>query len=81
MLYGEPQIQAELIQGIDKQSKLRSPPRSNSDPTSLDENEDVQVSPNIQTSRRLNSTNEEWFIWVNDVCHYGGNFINYVIHS
>ena len=75
------QIQAENIQGIDKRSKRRRPPRSNSDPSSLDENEDVQVNPNIQTRIRSNNTNDEWLIWVNDVCHYGGNFINYVIHS
>ena len=43
------QIQVELIQGIDKLSKRRRPSRSNSDPTSLYENE-VQVNPNLQTS-------------------------------
>ena len=61
------QIQAELLQGIDKRSKRRRSSRSNPDPTSLYEN-DAQVNPNLQTSPRL-STNNEWFIWVNDVCH------------
>ena len=75
------QMQAELIQGIDKRSKRHRPPRSNSDPSSLDENDIAQVNPNIQTSTSSYNINDEWLIWVNDVCHYGGNFINYVIHS
>jgi hypothetical protein len=75
------QIQAELIHGIDQQSKRRPPPRSNSDPNSLNENANVQVNPNTQANTRSSIVNDEWYIWVNDVCHYGGNFINYVIHS
>src|SRR5207249_8678741 len=75
------QMQAKHIQGIDKRSKRRHSPRSNSDPSSLDENDIAQVNPNIQTSTSSYNINDEWLIWVNDVCHYGGNFINYVIHS
>jgi ribonuclease HI len=76
------QIQAERLHGIDYRSKLRRPLRTTSASTSTLISESVRWRPTRSASLRSSKVpNEEWFVWVNDVCHYGGTFLNYVIHS
>ena len=74
----EDQIQAEHIYGIDPQSKRSGYRRTSSDQARPLQNESVPMNPRRQASLRSNNVcNEEWFVWQNDVCHYGGSHLNF----
>ena len=78
----EDQIQAEEILGIASKSKLCRPSRTNSTPASTHNRDQTRNRSTRSASLRSSKIpNEEWFVWVNDFCHYGGSFLNHVIHS